>query len=92
VALDQEQHALLARQSLLRPLSSDEMNLARALESIFASGQRDLGEVVGLLQAKGIKRPSGGAGPWTLQVLEEELATINQELDRLYRNGGRELP
>jgi hypothetical protein len=82
-------HAQLARQSLMRPLSADEQNLARALEAIFATGQHELGEVVRGLQLQGVKRPSGETGPWTLEVLEDELSKINEELDRLYLKSER---
>ena len=87
---DRNEHARLARQSLMRPLLEDEQNLARALEAIFATGQHELGEVVRRLQAQGVKRPSGAAGAWTLEVLEDELSKINGSLDRLYLSGGRD--
>jgi hypothetical protein len=74
----------LAHQSLKRPLTEDEQNLARALEKAFAAGEHDFSAVVGKLQEEGVKRPSGQPGEWTVAVLEAELAAINASLDAAY--------
>ena len=79
--------AQLAHQALGRPLSALEAALAEALEEIFASGEHDLGVAVTLLQKKGVKRPSGAAGAWSLEVLATELAQINAALDEAYASG-----
>ena len=75
-----------ARQSLGRDLTPLEEALAKALESIFATGQHDLGLVARELQSKGISRPSRAAGAWTVAVLEEELRLINHSLDAAYHS------
>ena len=82
-----EARAKLAHQALGRPLSALEAALAQALEEIFASGQHDLSVAVTLLQQRGIKRPSGATGAWSLEVLTSELAQINAALDRAYESG-----
>jgi len=87
-----EARARLAHQALGRPLLPLERDLARALEEIFASGQHDLGVAVKLLQEKGVKRPSGAAGTWSVAVLEQELAQINASLDEAYASGATAAP
>jgi hypothetical protein len=79
--------AQLAHQALGRPLNALEAALAQTLEEIFTSGQHDLGVVVTLLQQKGVKRPSGAAGAWSLEALASELAQINAALDEAYASG-----
>ena len=76
-----ELNAALARQSLARDLTPVEEALASALEAQFRTGDHDLGKLVETLNANHIVRPSGEAGTWTEQVLEAELAAINQALD-----------
>jgi len=82
-----EARAKLAHQALGRPLGALEAALAQALEEIFASGQHDLAVAVSLLQQKGVKRPSGATGAWSLDVLKDELAQINAALDEAYASG-----
>lgn len=82
-------NAGLGRQALKRELTESETRLAAGLEQIFKSGITDLDRVAGLLQQNGIQPPSGAAGPWTVGLLEAELRTINQSLDRAYASGGR---
>jgi hypothetical protein len=79
--------ARLAHQALGRALTGAEAALARALEEIFARGQHQLPDVVSLLQKKGIRRPSGADGAWSVDVLEQELAKINASLDQAYAAG-----
>lgn len=89
VVSDDGLHKLLGRQALGRSLTAIESELARALEAIFASGEHDLEKVVRLLEQKAVKRPSGSAGGWTVEVLGQELARINASLDEAYAaNGG----
>jgi hypothetical protein len=88
----EEARARLAHQALGRPLDTLEKGLARALEEIFASGEHDLGVAVKRLEEKGIKRPSGAAGAWTLAILEQELARINASLDEAYASGATAFP
>ncbi len=82
-------NAGLGRQALKRALTQEETRLAAGLEQIFRSGVVDLDRVAGLLQQNGIQPPSGAAGPWTVAMLEAELRTINESLDRAYASGGR---
>ena len=72
-------------QSLRRPLIEAEAKLATALERIFASGRHDFGATAAALQEMNVARPSGAAGPWTVEVLEEELRHINESLDEAYQ-------
>ncbi len=78
----------LARQSLGRALEDSELALAEALSDIFGTGQHDLAKVAEALQERGVARPSGESGVWSLSVLEEELAAINASLDAAHEQGG----
>jgi hypothetical protein len=78
----------LATQSLARPLSEIEAALARDLEAVFAEGVHDFAKVAAALQARGTKRPSGGAAAWTEAVLHQELAALNASLDAAYAADG----
>lgn len=91
VVSDADFRAALGRQALGRSLTADEKDFASALEAIFHSGEHDLSKVAGLLAAKGIKRPSGSAGAWSLEVLKQELARINASLDEAYAANGAAL-
>jgi hypothetical protein len=81
-------HSRLKHQSLGRPLTAEESALANALEKIFLTGQHDFAEVARALEQDGVKRPSGEKGPWTVAVLEAELAQINASLDAAYAQNG----
>jgi len=91
VVSDAEFRAALGRQALGRSLTTSERDLASALEAIFHSGEHDLSKVAGLLEAKGVKRPSGSAGAWSQDVLGQELARINASLDEAYAANGAAL-
>ena len=91
VVSDVEFHAALGRQALGRSLTASEKDFALALEGIFQSGEHDLLRVPGLLEAKGVRRPSGSAGVWSLEVLGQELARINASLDEAYAANGAAL-
>jgi hypothetical protein len=91
VVSDAEFRAALGRQALGRSLTAGERDFALALEAIFQSGEHDLVKVVQLLQAKGVKRPSGAAGAWSVDVLGQELARINASLDEAYAANGAAL-
>ena len=84
-------HKTLGRQALGRSLTAVESELATALEAIFASGEHDLENVARLLEQKAVKRPSGSAGNWTVEVLGQELARINASLDAAYIANGAAL-
>jgi len=91
VVTDAGLRAALGRQALGRPLTVPEKDLAQALEAIFASGEHDLSKIPALLAAKGVQRPSGLAGAWSLDVLQQELAAINASLDEAYAANGAAL-
>jgi hypothetical protein len=91
VVPDAEFRAALGRQALGRSLTTSEKDFALALEAIFHSGEHDLAKAVELLEAKGVKRPSGWAGAWSLDVLAQELARINASLDEAYAANGAAL-
>ena len=75
---------LLGHQSLARPLTPAEQQLAQALEQVYASGRHEFALVVQALEQMQVARPSGAGGPWTLEVLEAELQQINSSLDAAY--------
>ena len=81
-------HSRLMHQSLGRPLSPAERALADALEAVFRAGVHDFAEVARSLERAGVERPSGEEGPWTVAVLEQELAAINASLDAAYAENG----
>jgi recombinase-like protein len=81
-------HSRLMHQSLGRPLSAEERALADALEAVFRTGQHDFNEVARALERDGVKRPSGATEPWSVSVLEQELARINASLDAAYADNG----
>jgi hypothetical protein len=81
---DEAIYHALANQSLRRPLEPAERALADALDAIFARGEHDFATVASSLQSAGIRRPSGETGPWTAQVLDDELKRINVSLDEAY--------
>jgi hypothetical protein len=85
---NEDVYEALANQSLHRPLDAAERALADALDLIFGRGEHDFEAVARSLQAEGVKRPSGKAGPWTAQVLDDELKRINASLDEAYTRRG----
>lgn len=74
----------LSNQSLRRPLAPVERALADALDEIFGRGEHDFSKVASALQAAGVQRPSSETGPWTADVLDEELKRLNASLDEAY--------
>jgi len=91
VVSDAEFRAALGHQALGRSLTAGERAFAVALEAIFQSGEHDLSKVAHLLEATGVKRPSGSAGAWSPEVLGQELARINSSLDEAYAAHGAAL-
>ena len=83
-----DKHAALANQSRGRPLSPQELELAAAMERIYATGEHDYGQVAAALERDKVLRPSGAKGPWTAAVLEDELRQINASLDEAYAKHG----
>lgn len=82
------QDPALRYQSMGRKFSDAESALAAALESIYAKGIHDFPAVVDALNTLGISRPSGESGPWTLEIFENELKTINASHDAAYDADG----
>ena len=80
-------HARLAHQSLARPLTPRESELADALEAIYASGVTDPGEIAAALGARGLAPPARAGAKWTPELLDAELAAINLSLDAAYERG-----
>lgn len=78
----------LARQSLGRALTDAEVQLAESLTAIFGGGQHDLAKVAEELESRGVARPSGEAGGWSIATLEAELKSINASLDAAHEAGG----
>jgi len=78
----------LAHQSLGRPLSTAERELATQLGQVFATGTHDFDAVAAALQQRSVARPSGESGPWSAAVLQQELSTINASLDAAYAEHG----
>jgi hypothetical protein len=86
--VNHDQPENLARQALGRPLLDSEVTLAETLTAIFGTGRHDLAKVSDELQSRGVARPSGDAGAWSLAVLESELRAINASLDAAHDAGG----
>jgi hypothetical protein len=81
---NEAEYEALSNQSLRRPLTAAERALADALDAILGRGEHDFAMVASSLQGTGVARPSGRAGPWTAEVLDEELKRINASLDQAY--------
>lgn len=83
-----EPWASLKHQSLARPLTAEEAALARALEAIYVAGVTDFSEVARRLAAEGIVAPASRRTDWTLDLLRQELDTLNASLDDAYARHG----
>jgi hypothetical protein len=81
-------HAALAHQSRGRVFTQAEMDLAAAIERIYATGEHNYEKVAAALEQEKVARPSGSVGPWTAAVLDAELKQINQSLDEAYAKHG----
>lgn len=82
------QDPALRTQSKGRPLSEAEIAFATDLERIYETGCHDFTLVVEQLNTKGIARPSGQSGDWTLEVFEEEVKQINASHDAAHVEHG----
>ncbi|MEZ5812842.1 MAG: recombinase-like helix-turn-helix domain-containing protein [Rhizobiaceae bacterium] len=78
----------LANQCRGRELEPAEDVLASALMEIFGSGVQDLHAVAAELATRQVAAPKSGRTDWTRDLLAEELATINAELDAAYQEHG----
>lgn len=78
---------ILGNQSLARELSKGEREFAEALFAIFGQGIHDFAKVALALEERGVSPLSGESGTWTVEMLERELRSINESLDRAYVQG-----
>ena len=81
-------HEALRHQSLARALTADETALAAAHEAIFIEGTHDFAAVAAALTARNIARPTGTSGPWSTEILSQELSALNDSLDAAYATDG----
>ncbi len=78
----------LAHQCRGRDLTEAEQALATALAKIYGEGTHDFAAVADALSAAAVVAPKSGCTDWTADLLAEELATINAELDAAYEAHG----
>ena len=83
-----EPWASLKHQSRTRPMSADEMQLATALEALFAAGIHDFEEVARRLSDQQVVAPASRATTWTTDLLVRELDLVNASLDDAYAARG----
>ncbi|MCJ7873513.1 hypothetical protein Q4577_03340 [Marinovum sp. 2_MG-2023] len=82
------QDPALRTQSKGRPLSEAETTFATDLERIYETGCHDFTLVVEQLNARGIARPSGQTGDWTIEIFADELKQINASHDAAHAEHG----
>lgn len=78
----------LALQCQGRPLTPAEDALATALMDIYRTGEHDFDKVAQALTDQGVAAPKSGATRWTRELLAQELAAINADLDAAYAEHG----
>ncbi len=78
----------LAHQSLGRPLTKPEDQLAEALMAAYADGAADQAALAETLAAKGVVRPSTGQPDWTPETLGAELKALDADHDAAYQENG----
>lgn len=78
----------LAHQSRGRALDERERAFADALMEIYRPGEHDFDVVARHLAERGVVAPRSGRTDWTRDLLAEELAATNAELDAAYRADG----
>ena len=78
----------LANQCRGRPLDEREQALATALMEIYGTGEHDFAAVAQRLTERGVTAPRSGRTDWTCDLLAEELAATNAELDAAYEADG----
>jgi len=78
----------LGRQSCGRALTDAEMALAEAMMEIYGTGISDPAGLAAGLVEKGVSAPMTGRSDWTADLLAEELAAINADLDVAYQDSG----
>lgn len=80
--------AALSHQSLGRVLDANEEALAKALMEIFSGGIQDFDKVAAELAKRGVTAPRSGRKDWTQDLLNQELAQTNTDLDAAYETHG----
>ncbi|PVH28671.1 recombinase-like helix-turn-helix domain-containing protein [Pararhodobacter oceanensis] len=78
----------LAHQSRGRALSEAEQALASAMMEIMGAGEQDFGKLAGELAARGLVAPVSGRKDWDQDLLAQELAAVNADLDAAYEEHG----
>ena len=78
----------LAHQCRGRELSAQEVALAEALMSIYATGTHDYDAVAAALAGRAVVAPVSGRSDWTGALLLDELKAINADLDAAYAEHG----
>ncbi|MEM5476258.1 recombinase-like helix-turn-helix domain-containing protein [Pacificibacter sp. AS14] len=78
----------LGRQSCGRAFTDTEMALADAMMAIYGTGVSDPAGLAAELTKKGINAPMSGRSDWTADLLADELAAINADLDAAYQESG----
>ena len=87
-AAERQLNSPLDVQSRGRSLTETEIRFANALESVFAEGCHDFNQVAQRLTSLQVIAPNRGNSTWTVQSLEEELRTINTQLDDAFAKNG----
>ena len=78
----------LGHQSRGRPLSEAEAGLADAMMAIYADGTHDPAALAEALVERGIAAPRSGRTDWDVDLLADELAALNADLDAAYAENG----
>ena len=78
----------LARQSVGRPLSAEEVAFAETLMEIYKTGASGPDSLAAALNEKGVAVPSTGQTSWTAESVATELAALNADLDEAYEENG----
>ncbi|KZX96880.1 MULTISPECIES: recombinase-like helix-turn-helix domain-containing protein [unclassified Sulfitobacter] len=78
----------LAHQCRGRELEPQEVAFAAALMEIYGTGTHDYDAVAAALTERKFEAPRSGKTEWTAQMLHDELAATNAELDKAYAEHG----
>lgn len=78
----------LAHQCRGRELQPREAAFAAALMEVYAEVGHNWDAVAAMLDDRGVEAPRSGRSDWTAELLHEELAATNTELDAAYAEHG----
>lgn len=87
-AVDRLADSPLDVQSRGRDLSAAETHFADTLETLFAEGCHDFGQLATRLNELGVEAPVSGSVNWTIETLGDELRAINAQLDAAFEENG----